>query len=166
MGTEGGRRAQWRLMRRGLVVPNWNEIAELQKEIHSPSNGRPFTPSYSSNNPLAFLYPFRICLSVSPLAFRAMEGLYRETISRHEQKFSSLVPSRCDVPRLFFLTPCPRGHCFRPLRGEDRCEIYPRSRVFNVFQNFGAGHIYVFLLGAVIGVDGRQEADDGFSKIK
>lgn len=63
----------------GLVVPNWNEIAESQKEIyilHRPSLPRVFS-NYG-------------------------EGLYHETISRHEQKFSSLVPPRCDVPRLFF----------------------------------------------------------------
>lgn len=59
---EGGRR---RLTWCGLVAPNWNEMAELQKEIHSPSDGRPLTPFCSSDNPLAFLYLFRICLSFS-----------------------------------------------------------------------------------------------------
>lgn len=49
----------------GLVAPNWNEMAELQKEIHSPSDGRPLTPFCSSDNPLAFLCLFRICLSCS-----------------------------------------------------------------------------------------------------
>lgn len=131
----------------GLVAPNWNEMAELQKEIHSPSDGRPlslpsalpttlslFSVSFVSVFHSLFLsFSLSVYLSVPLLTFRAMEGLYRETISRHEQKFSSLVPSRCNVPRLFFSSLYPRGHCFRPLRAWIGAEIYPRSRVFNVF---------------------------------
>lgn len=79
---EGGE-VGWRGRRAcgGSVVPNWNEMAESQKEIHSPSTSAP-----------VILHG---------------EGLYHETISRHEQKFSSLVPPRCDVPQLFFFPPWP-----------------------------------------------------------
>lgn len=119
----------------GLVVPNWNEMAESQKEIyilHRPSLPRVFS-NYG-------------------------EGLYHETISRHEQKFSSLVPPRCDVPRLFF--PPPR-HCFCPLWRADQRGNISSFEGFNVFRNFDR-HV---LLGAVLSRD-RWTRDDGFSEIK
>lgn len=117
----------------GLVVPNWNEMAESQKEIyilHRPSLPRVFS-NYG-------------------------EGLYHETISRHEQKFSSLVPPRCDIPRLF---PPPLWPLFLSVMADQRGNISFEG--FNVFRNFDR-HV---LLGAVLSLDGWTR-DDGFSEIK
>jgi len=83
------------------------------------------------------------------------EGLYHETISRHEQKFSSLVPPRYDVPRLFF----PPAIVFVRYGARINVEIYPRSRVL-MYSGISTGTSCWELSR-----DGWTR-DDGFSEIK
>lgn len=93
--------------------------------------------------------------SPSTIPSNYVEGLYHETISRHEQKFSSLAPpARC--PTALFSPP---AIVFVRYGARISVEIYPRSRVL-MYSGISTGTSCWELSR-----DGRTR-DDGFSEIK
>jgi len=112
-GERRGERGKmgWRVRRicGGSVVPNWDEMVESQKEIHSPSTSVPLPPP--SRHSLRWRFIPR-----------------NDFASRAEIFVPSFAAMRCSTA-LFFLP----GHCFCPLRRADQRGNISSFEDFNVF---------------------------------